>query len=107
MVLLDHNNRFFLILNAKCGGTTLKHWFLSSPSFHKMLRSPRSSFPHFRYNVVSYEYWFARRMSSRYLKNPSDANARGLTSRYRKLLAKADLIPPASDIRKFLVVRNP
>ncbi len=103
--MLDPVNRFILFTNAKCGGTTLKHWFLSSASFHRYMRSPKSVHRHFRLKALELDYWKARHSLSQYLKCQNDHGARRFFRHYRRMVGDLDFSQFPS--KKFMVVRDP
>ena len=103
--MIDPINGFVFFTNAKCGGTTLKHWFLSSASFHQFVKSPRAVFGHFRSKVFELDYWKARHSSFQYLKYQDDYSARRFFRYYRSLAG--DLNNPLLPLRKFILARSP
>ena len=105
--MVDPVNGFVLFTNAKCGGTTLKHWFLSSHSFHRMIRSPVSVARYFGLRALSKEFAKVGLFSHRYLKDPTDTHARRLISNYRGLVTSLDAPPATPQMPVFMVVRDP
>lgn len=103
--MVDPVNDFIFLTNAKCGGTTLKHWFLSSASFHQFIRSPKAAFRYFGSKALKLDYWKARHSSFQYSKYQNDYSARRFFRHYRRMLG--DLDYPLLPSRKFMLVRNP
>lgn len=105
--MVDPLHGFAFFTNAKCGGTTLKHWFLSSPRFHRMIQSRLSSARYFRTQSFSREFNLLRWDSRKYQMSPSDEAARRIISRCRRLNTQLGARPMHPGMPYFLVTRDP
>lgn len=103
--MIDPVNNFILHTNAKCGGTTLKHWFLSAPNFRQFIASPKIAFDHLGVRVFGLTYWKTRYSLARYSRKPDNTNARRFLRYHRRLMNGLD--DARLPTRNFILVRTP
>ena len=105
--MVDPVHGFALFTNAKCGGTTLKHWFISSARLRRMIWSPFGAPRYYGTKVASKKYAKILLMAHRYRKRGSNADARAWVAHFSRMLSTTTASPMGSNIKKFLVVRDP
>ncbi|MCH2076393.1 MAG: sulfotransferase family protein [Rhodobacteraceae bacterium] len=105
--LVDPVQGFALFTNAKCGGTTLKHWFFKSPRLRRALWSPLAAPRYFGTQVASRKYAKILLMSHLYAKGGSNRDVREMQFHYRRLLSTTTARPMRAGTKKFLMIRDP
>jgi hypothetical protein len=106
--LVDPVHCFTMYTNAKCGGSSLKHWFFASASLQRVFSSPREAMSVLRAAPWSPSLRGVKRRYHHYIATRSDESVRKLTQAYRDFVSRRLLTSNGSaKFKKFIIVRNP
>lgn len=110
MPLVNPLHRFALFTNAKCGGTTMKMWFISSLDLERSMRGPLSLLRHFGVGFAFRRYGLHRSLYDlpAHVLLSDVPSARRFITQYRRQYCRQHLDQAATRAWfKFAVVRNP
>ncbi|MEH6345148.1 MAG: sulfotransferase family 2 domain-containing protein [Bermanella sp.] len=105
--LIDPIRKYVLFTNGKCGGTTIKSWFLSNIDFYQAVSNPFYSAKRFGllFAIGGYLKYFNSRLQ---VKEMTNADLRDSINFYRSAYSKRNAKARYSlDYKKIIITRDP